>query len=325
MKKLFITTIALAAILSLGACGDKSEHKHKSRNRDNKESILFSSKANKEEKEESESDEKESHKSKISDIGKYTMLDAFDKTNVHIYYKYPQEALISYKDSESDYHNKISYSCTIKRADTEKIIVEAKADYSKCEEEFKKKGYKFESDIKTYEISTDDLEQSALLREDQLAENQETIIEFCQNYASTENLKKIYVLLPPKNTVFTENLKCRADDSTGFCEDSEEKMLQKQVFFVNYASSILNGNSGYQINSCKIELQNFEDITKYTNLSTPEQEGLVNENGEMMLDENGKPIYALVEEDSIQEYFDGLMKYYRNQGYSFEIKEIPIE
>ena len=54
MKKLFITTIALAAILSLGACGDKSEHKHKSRNRDNKESI-FSTESN---REKSESDEK---------------------------------------------------------------------------------------------------------------------------------------------------------------------------------------------------------------------------------------------------------------------------
>ena len=234
MKRVFISIIALAAALNLCACGDNSENKSKSREKS-------SSKVETQEKKEKET---------LPDIvNKYTMVDAFENVEPHIYNeKYPNEMWVSLLTRDSIYGGKIKYHCIIKSMDTERIVIEAKADTDEYAEDLKEMGYKFSTYIKTYEIDInqiasyivnksqldsviDDVCKKAneVVLEDIKSNNKysKDLEEMLEGHTGevyqnmwdsvvyyNENVKPItyYVLIPPEGTIFLSDQQCDGTD-----------------------------------------------------------------------------------------------------------------
>lgn len=305
MKKALFTTIALAAVLSLSSCGDNSENKTKSRERSNSKV------------ETQDTTEKET----LPDIAnKYTMVDAFDKIDISFSGVYPTDLSFFYNTSESDYNQKINYDCTIKVADTEKIIIEVKADYSKYEAELEEMGYKFETDSKMYEYSTDDI-LANLLREDQLTdENIKAIMEHIYNYICSEEHKEniigVYALLP-KEEVFLNDFKCSNNGDTGLTTSGyQNKLLQKipskQIFVISKFQNNFSEETEYTINSFEV---NFEK-GKVVQCTNP--------NIERLIDENGRFTEETIDEANYGEYFNKILAAYEQKEYSFDVKEIHM-
>lgn len=305
MKRVFISIIALAAALNLCACGDNSENKTKSKEKSNSKV------------ETRDTTEKET----IPDIAnKYTMVDAFDKIDVSFSGVYPTDLSFFYNTSESDYNQKIDYDCTIKVADTEKIIIEVKADYSKYESDLEEMGYKFETDSKMYEYSTDDI-WANLLREDQLTdENIMAIMEHIYNYICDEEHKDdiigIYALLP-KEEAFLSGFKCSDNgetglDSSGYKEELLQKIPSKQIFVITKSQPMFSEGPEYEIESFEIRFEKGK-VAQCTN-----------PNLERLIDENGRLIEETIDETNYGEYFKKIIAAYEQKGYSFEVKEIQI-
>ena len=305
MKRVFISIVALAATLNLCACGDNSENKSKSREKSRSKV------------ETQDTTEKET----LPDIAnKYTMVDAFDKIDISFSGVYPTDLSFFYNTSESDYNQKIDYDCTIKVADTEKIIIEVKADYSKYEADLEEMGYKFETDSKTYEYSTDDI-WANLLREDQLTdENVKAIMEHIYNYICDEEHKDdiigVYALLP-KEEVFLSDFKCSDNGDTGLTSSGYEKELlqklpSKQIFVISKFQNSFSEETEYKINSFEIRFEKGE-VAECTN-----------PNLERLIDENGRFTEETIDEANYGEYFNKLLAAYEQKGYSFDVKEIHM-
>ena len=246
----------------------------------------------------------------------YTMVDAFDKIKTDISGVYPTDFKFFYNTSESDYNQKIDYDCTIKRADTEKIIVEVKVDYSKYEADLKEMGYKFENDSKIYEYSTDDI-LANLLREDQLTDENIKVIK--DHIYSTinhdqvnqikENILEVYALLP-KEEVFLSNFKCSDNGETGLTSSGHEKELlqkipSKQIFVIEKYKSNFSEETEYDIESFEVRFEN----GKVAQCTNPNPERLIDET---------------IDETNYVEYFNKILADYEQKGYTFDIKEIQI-
>ncbi|SHM59816.1 hypothetical protein [Ruminococcus flavefaciens] len=303
MKRVFISIVALAATLNLCACGDNSENKSKNREKSNSKV------------ETQHTTEKEI----LPDVAnKYTMVDAFDKIDGSFSGVYPTDLSFFYNTSESDYNQKISYDCTIKVADTEKIIIEVKADYSKYEADLEEMGYKFETDSKMYEYSTGDI-LTNLLREDQLTdENVKTIKEHIYSTIcseeSKENILGVYALLP-KEEVFLSDFKCYDNGETGLTSSGYEKELlqkipSKQFFVISKSQKNFSEETEYEINSFEVRFEKGK-VAQCTN-----------PNSEYLLDENGRVVEETIDETNYGEYFNKILAAYEQKGYSFDVKEI---
>jgi len=188
MKKTKYIVIALVAVLSLSSCSDNSSHKSKSREK-------TSSKA--------ETQQVTEKETLPDNVNKYTMVDAFEKITTDFSGVYPTDFKFFYNTYDSTYCGKIDFDCNIKRADCDKIEIEAKADYTKYEDDLKEMGYEFESDNKTYEIKTNEIITN-LLREEQLTdENVKAIIDYFSSTVMDRScIEKVYALIPSNNIVF---------------------------------------------------------------------------------------------------------------------------
>lgn len=298
MKKTFITAIALAAALSLSACGDKSQ---------NKDNI----------KQEAP---KATEEVTLPDVvSEYTKVDAFDKIIVDISGAYPGFTFF-FNTSESIYNKKIDYDCTIKTADLEKIVIEAKADYSKYENDLREMGYEFETDTKIYEISTDEI-KTHLLREEQLTdENLNEIISHVTRYCDPEYIvnNKIYALMP-KDNVFLEDYKCTDKLSTGVSSSGYldyllQRIPESQFFMITNApsNSPFDESIYYEVHNFDVEFEN----GKVSYCGYPQKDGIKDEYGRIVEEE--------LDETNIDDYFDRLLSRYQDEGYTFEVKEIPL-
>ena len=292
MKKSLFTAIALAAVISLNSCGDKPENKSKSKIKEKPEITT------------------EAPTSPVED-DKYTVIDAFENITIEFSDSYPSNIRFFYNTSESTYNNKIDYDCMVKTADLDKIVIEAKADYSKYEDDLKEMGYMFESDTKLYEISTDEITTN-ILRESQLTdENVQTIMEWCELIADREYIDKIYVLMP-KDGMFLKEYKCTDKGETGILssecwKEMENKIPSNQIFVIRNTPT-----SGYEVFSFGVKLEKGK-ITECTRL-----------NSEGRRDSNNQVITESVDEKNINDYFNDILEYYKSKGYSFDLKEIQI-
>ena len=296
MKRVFISIIAIAVALNLCACSDNSEHKSK-----NKEKT--SSKV-----ETQEITEKETFP---IDNNKYTMVDAFENITIKFSETYPSNISFFFNTSESTYNNKIDYDCVIKTADLDKIVIEAKADYSKYEDDLKEMGYMFESDTKEYEISTDEITTNILSENQLTEENVQAILDWCKLSSDLEYIDKIYVLMP-KNGEFLKEYKCTDKVETGVSslgclEEMENKLPSNQIFMIRNTPT-----SGYKVFSFGVKLEK----GKIMECSQIDSEG--------KRDDNGQVITETIDENSINDYFNDILEYYKSEGYSFELKEIQI-
>ncbi len=298
MKKAFITTIALVAVLSISSCSDNSSHKSKSR-----EKTSFKAET-----------QQVTEKETLPDIvNKYTMVDAFEKITTDFSGVYPTDFKIFYNTYDSAYCGKIDFDCTIKRADCDKIEIEAKADYSKYEADLKEMGYEFESDNKMYEINTNEI-LTNILREDQLTdENVKNIIDYFSSTVMDKScIEKVYALIPSNNIVFLDNYICTdkfdgAASSNGYEKEMKCKIPKEQIFVITNSSY-----SGYEVYSFEVWIKN----------NVIEQCVIPNKNG--VRDESGQLIDGKPSEASIDDYFAKTISWYKEQGYSFKVKEIPI-
>ncbi|MBQ6252438.1 hypothetical protein [Ruminococcus sp.] len=272
MKRVFISIIAFAAALNLCACSDNSEHKSKSNDR-------TSSKVETQDKTEKET---------LPDIAnKYTMVDAFENVEPDIYNeKYPNEMWLTLLTRGSIYGGKMKYHCIIKSMDTEKIVIEAKADTDEYTEDLKEMGYKFESNVKTYEIDINQI-ASYIINKSQLDSviddvckkaNDVVLEDIKSNNKSSkdleemleghtgeayqdmwdsvvyynENVKPItyYALIPPEGTVFLSDQQCNGTDEpeciVGDTIGSECEIINP-VSSPNYYCIIEDGEKNYYI------------------------------------------------------------------------------
>lgn len=293
MKKTKYIVIALVAVLSLSSCSDNSSHKSKSREKTSSTVEM----------------QKETEKTTQPDVdNNYTMVDVFDKIKTDFSGVYPTDFKFFYNTSESDYNQKIDYDCTIKCADTEKIIVEVKADYSKFEADLKEMGYKFETDSKIYEYSTDGI-LANLLREDQLTDENIKVVKdhIYSTICSEENILGVYALLP-KEEVFLSDFKCSDNGETGLTSSGHEKELlqkipSKQIFVIEKYKSNFSEETEYDIESFEVRFEN----GKVAQCTNPER----------LIDET-------IDETNYGEYFNKILADYEQKGYSFDIKEIQI-
>lgn len=303
MKRVFISIIAIVAALNLGACSDNSEPKSKIKEK-------TSSKV-----ETQDTTEKETLP---VDDNKYTMVDAFDKITTDLSGIYPTDFHLFYNTYDSTYCGKIDYDCTIKSADLDKIVIEAKADYSKYEDDLKERGYKFESDSKIYEIDLNEISSNELytniLHEDQLTdENIKTIIDYFSSTVMDKScIEKVYALIPANNLVFLEDYNCTdkfdgAVSSDGYEEKLRCKIPKEQIFVITNSYY-----SGYEVYSFEVWIKN----------NVIEQCVLPHKNG--VRDESGQLIDTKPSESSIDDYFAKTLSWYREKGDSFKVKEITI-
>lgn len=174
MKKALFTTIAIAATLSLCACGDKSETKSKSKSETKSENTLGI-----------EIETITERTTKPGVVNEIALVDPFETLSISIDNEksaYPEYLDVTLDYGEKNFSGQIEYGAKIISADNKKVVVEVKATPNEeaLEELFGDMKFKIVTDTKEYDLSLEDVPVCLLDNSILTNESLESIDKLCR-------------------------------------------------------------------------------------------------------------------------------------------------
>lgn len=292
MKKTLFTTIALATVLSLSSCGDKSTHTAEISGKDKPQTTT----------------------EPVTLADELTEVDVFENCSITIFddYEkvYPNNLdffIRTITDENINLKDKIDYSCTI-TGDCNKITAEVKVDKDKCNEALKEDGLKIKSDSKTFEFDLNET-KTQLIRREQLSS--EVIETLSKQVEATwyHKPEKIYALIPKDNTVFFKDIQCTERDNkdglNGRPNDSI-KVPQNQVF-----AFISCDEEHTQIIECNPQFKEGKLLDWY-------------QCSDYRVKRDDERYESQLLNTEVNDVFDSMISQLREEGYEFEVVEIPV-
>ena len=297
MNKPIFTAIALATILSLSSCGDKSENEVKVTNQEKPQTTT----------------------SATATADELTEIDVFENCEIHIddtnEHCYPNNCyffMTTITDTNEVLKDKVDYNCTI-TGDCNKIVAEVKVDKDKCNEALKEDGLKIKSDTMKYEFDLNET-KTQLIRKDQLSEEALNTLSEKINALWYNKPEKIYALLPKDETVFFKDFECQNGGhplwETGVSAKPEVQIKIPEFQIIGLVPN--SDGEHTQIIECNPQfkegkLLDWYQCSEYT-----------------VKREDGRYDGNLTNSEANEE-FDSIISQLREEGYEFEVVEIPVQ
>ena len=295
MKKALFTTIALTAVLSLSSCGDNSTHTTEISGKDKPQTTTEA----------------------VTLADELTEVDVFENCEIHIddayEHCYPNNLyffMTTITDENDVLKDKVDYKCTI-TGDCNKIVAEVMVDKEKCNEALKDDGLKIKSDSKTFEIDLNET-KTQLIRKEQLSE--EVINTLTEQINATWYNKpdKIYALLPKDETIFFKDFECNNSKheiwETGQygTPDIDNKLPESQIIgFVPY------DEEHTQIIECNPQFKEGKLLDWY-------------QCSDYRVKRDDGRYESKLSNAEVNDVFDSMISQLREEGYEFEVVEIPV-
>lgn len=226
MKKVIATSLSLAMLLGLSACGGRSD-----------DTPI----------EKPSSVSAHTTEPTTSDVIEYDPLERisfhFDRATI---YPYRLTFYIDYSNFTEDYDYRSFINAQLVSADKEKVVIEATLNKNEIDSKLKDTPYRLVKDSKTFELKTDDL-TSMLMNTDVLSDElltelnndcKKALIDNMEyeaasvKYDSNLNLSAIYASIPSDDTVFFSNEEIFKGESRNIIDNESDFMGKYGVWFV---------------------------------------------------------------------------------------------